>query len=214
MTPAPAAKQAQLRSDPVLEVTGVPAAELLRRVQDVREGRGPDLVRPAARGPERIRHHRLVDFGDGTDEDFVEAVHLVLLGRRPTEPEVVRRLDSLRAGRSRFELVVRLALCQEGRRRADVLPVRGLGLPAIAVLARAYDIADRSQVLGGATRRAHPLVVRTVVGVRTTPPALRRLVRTGALLAGSAAVLARGRGLQTEVRRLRAQLADATGEGT
>jgi hypothetical protein len=145
------------RTDPVFEVTGVAAAEVVRRCVQTRGSHGSAPRRairqrvPTARVSARSGW-RLLDFADLGDGDFVRDAHRVLLGRGASPADVDRRLGELRAGSSRLEIVVRLALCPEGRRAARP-PVRGIGLPALAATARLTEALKASPLLGASAGR-------------------------------------------------------------
>jgi hypothetical protein len=124
-----------LGNDVILEVCGVPAADILARCARRRGMRRTGTIPvplPAtfATGYDSSRKWSLIDLGDGTPEEFVEAVHLALLRRSPYQSERVRRMAQLNAGRTRFEIIVRIAASVEGR---QVLrpAVTGVGLPVL-----------------------------------------------------------------------------------
>lgn len=201
---------AQVRNmecDPVFQVTGVPAREVLARIAAVRvETTTADLLRCgpgavfAAASPARVR---LLDLADGTNEDFVQRVHQVLLGRGATDPERQRRLAELAAGGSRMELVVRLALCEEGRRRRSH-PVSGLGLPALIGLGHRVERLAGRPALAAWGDRVVP-VARVAVSARarrTTGLALR----AGAVAAGVTAASWRRRRVQATIGALSQEL--------
>jgi hypothetical protein len=122
---------------------------------------------------------RLLDFADLGPADFVREAHRVLLGRSASPADLERRLGELRAGSSRMELVVRLALCPEGR-RARRPPVRGVGLPALAASGAAIETLRASSTVGRATARGER--VARLVLARRHGPRSARLVVAGAVL--------------------------------
>lgn len=199
--------------DPVLEVTGVAAVEILRRCAERRAELGlgagaggipmaqivmPDLPARAA--------WRLVDLSEGGNEEFVVAAHLALLGRKPFHSEFLRRMRELSAGRRRLEIIGRLAVSREGRRTARP-PVSGLALPVLVGLARGADrmlpvvmppltYAARA----GRLVRARGLDrARRIYGVTLRMPVLGGMAET-------LVVLTRLRRLRREVMELRAEI--------
>lgn len=144
-------------TDAVFEVTGVTASEILRRcamLRAARAGGGP-VPRPGwpfAVNAERPTW-RLVDFADGSEVEFVWAAYASLLCRVPSEAETTERVGDLRAGCSRFQIAMRLALSPEGR-AARNRRVSGIALPAIVAAGRALDLATRVRPLGTALMRA------------------------------------------------------------
>lgn len=186
--------------DPVLEVTGVPAAVVLGRIAARRRGiTVPTHSATAGSHPAR----RLADFGDGTNEQFVRDVHQLLLGRSPTDGERERRLSELAAGATRLELIVRLALCEEGR-----LPrgrtVGGVGLPALLAAGRSVERASQRPALSAVSGR-----VVSVVRCATSPRgrrATRLLVKGGVVVAGVTVIGSRRRRARTRVAELSAQV--------
>jgi hypothetical protein len=88
-------------------------------------------------------------------------------------------------------IVVRLALCPEGR-RARRPPVRGIGLPALAATAAAIEVLKERRVLGPAAGRGER-VARTVLAQQAFPRPTK-LLAVAAALAG-VAVAARRSGL-------------------
>jgi hypothetical protein len=141
--------------DPVLEVAGVSAAEILSRCSDLRrEPRGAARRKPRRSDAGVSKSDwRLLDFADLSDEDFVQAAHRILLGRRSSPFELDRRLGEMRAGSSRMRILVRLALSPEGRRAARPR-VRGVGLQSLFTAAGAIEAASSNRALGPAIRRA------------------------------------------------------------
>jgi hypothetical protein len=85
---------------------------------------------------------RLLDFGDGSPEEFIDAVHLALLRRRPYANEAGRRIAQLRSGRTRLEIILRLTLSAEGRRLKQP-SVAGIGLPALLRVIRGLEYLAR-----------------------------------------------------------------------
>jgi hypothetical protein len=185
--------------DPVLDVAGIAAAELIARIEQIRGGERPGVGRLP------IRLHVgasltvsaglpvgglcLLDLADLSDADFVWQAHRVLLGRAPSSAEVDRRLGDLRTRSSRLGLVVRLGLSPEGR-RAQRSETRGIGLPALALVAGAIESAAslpilsrvaagserivRSSLNGAGSGMRRGVVSTTTVGVTI---AVRRRIR-------------------------------------
>jgi hypothetical protein len=119
-------------------------------------GRHPAAVRaysvPSWRGG---KAWRLLDLGDGSQEEFIAAAHLALLRRKPFADEAGRRIAQLRSGRTRLEIILRLAFSAEGRRIKQPR-VAGIGLPALLSLASALDRLAHSAIMAPilrATRR-------------------------------------------------------------
>lgn len=197
-----------VEQDVVLAVCGVPTDELLRRLQQTRSGAAGSA---ASQTPDNVDRWRLVDFGDGTDEQFVEAVHLALLRRSVTPAERERRLRDLAAGRRRVGLVVRLALCPEGRRRGPK-PTDGVVLPALVRVGGAVDMAASHSALGRVVAAARPTAALLLGG----SPRARRARRVGRALAEAGLVLVamRSRGHRRGLGDLGAQLADRTRSGS
>jgi hypothetical protein len=83
---------------------------------------------------------RFADLRAATDEDFVVSAHVAILGRPPYDPEFNRRLREVKGGKTRLEIIGRLALSRDGR-RAKRPRVAGVALPALLRLAR---LADRA----------------------------------------------------------------------
>ncbi len=137
--------------DPIREVTGLRAQEILERCRMLRIERHAGSAAPITsfaiapadgevRSPDRWRS---VDLGMVTDVEFVRAAHLALLGRSPYDTEVFRRTGDLRAGKTRMEIILRLVFSPEGR--GDAAPrVAGLLLPALVWLARRAGRAERT----------------------------------------------------------------------
>jgi hypothetical protein len=152
-------------SDPVLAVTGVAAADILRRCAEarIRLAGGVPIAAEPPRDEERLEitrtTWRLVDFGEGPDLEFVHAAHRAILGRPPYEPEIARRLADLRGGRSRMEILARLALSPEGRRIGQP-KVAGLVLPILVGAGRGYDRLASHPRVGDWFSRSRPHVGR------------------------------------------------------
>jgi hypothetical protein len=144
---------AQPLDDPVFEVVGIPAEEILRRCSERRREsrRGIRLPRRQV-GPAKDAW-RLLDFADLSDEDFVREAHRILLGRKASPSELERRLGELGHGSSRMQIVVRLALAPEGRRAARPR-VRGLGLRTLVAVGHAIEAADSRATLARAVTTA------------------------------------------------------------
>jgi hypothetical protein len=167
-------------SDPVLEVVGISAVEILARCGRIRNGQ-----RPSGRQlPIRLHSHRaplvsvapahddgwrLLDFADLSDVDFVWNAHRMLLGRSPSSAEVDRRVGDLHERSSRLGLIVRLGLSPEGR-RAQRSGTRGVVLPVLALCAGAIESAASLPVLdraaAGSERIVRSRLNRSVPGVR------------------------------------------------
>jgi hypothetical protein len=179
--------RAHERPDPVLEVTGTAAADILRRCGEIRKSNGlvaarPMLQRTVARMRLRARGgRRLLDFADLGNADFVRDAHRVLLGRSASPADMDRRLRELGAGSTRMELVVRLALCPEGR-SAFRPPVRGIGLPALAATATAIEVMNGSAVLGRAVARGER-VSRAVLAQPASPRPTKLVVAAATVVA-------------------------------
>jgi hypothetical protein len=158
--------------DPVFEVTGIAAAEILRRCREIRGSDGSFAGRLSfQRAVSRMRTpahqgRRLLDFADVGDADFVRDAHRVLLGRSASPADLDRRLRELGAGSSRMEIVVRLALCPEGR-RARRPPVRGVGLPALAVTGAAIEVLKGNPLVGPVAGRGER-IARSILARRTS----------------------------------------------
>ena len=138
--------------DPILEVCGVRAGEILRRCSERRGRTG----------------WRLIDFADLSDERFVRQAHLVLLARLPSPTEEQRRIADLHLGSSRFEIVIRLALSPEGRALRD-RPLAGVILPVVAAGGRALQRATRMQGVGRVAQRLERSVSRGAREARVQP---------------------------------------------
>ena len=136
--------------DPVEAVTGVARGAILDRCAARRAGlpANPFLASPApaeADGrpplvfvdPDGVR---FVDLRAATDEDFVVSAHVAILGRPPYDPEFNHRLGEVRGGKTRLEIIGRLALSRDGRRTKRPR-VAGVALPALLRLVR---LADRA----------------------------------------------------------------------
>jgi len=180
-------------ADPILEVTGVAANEILRRCAALRaaaerDGMARWGVSPVEGNAGRTTW-RLVDFADVSDADFVQAAHVVLLGRLPGNAEAKRRTADLHAGCSRFEIVVRLALSPEGRRLRD-RKVSGIALPAIVAAGRGIEHAAGTWVFGAVVRRMEQALRQTFRADHGRTRSARRLVPAG-LLAGATVALVR-----------------------
>ncbi|MBX6747186.1 MAG: hypothetical protein IRY87_34590 [Acetobacteraceae bacterium] len=203
-------------ADPILEVTGVPAADILRRCAAQRTDGGTAVpvatVVPVATAPIEMPDlperdaWRLIDLSEGSNAEFVVAAHLALLGRRPYEREFARRLGELSAGRTRLEVIGRLALSREGRRTPRP-PVAGLALPMLVMLARGGDRILRlvMPVLGRASRIWRPIRMRGLERARRIYGATLRIPVLGGLTE-TLVVLTRLRRLRREVMELRAEI--------
>ena len=87
----------------------------------------------------------LADLRAASDEDFVVSAHLAILGRPPYDPEFDRRLREVQGGKTRIEIVGRLALSRDGR-RAKRPRAAGVALPALVRFARQQLLQDRDGV--------------------------------------------------------------------
>ena len=137
--------------DPVEAVTGVARGAILDRCAARHAGlpaspfSAPPPAPAAAGGrpppvlvdPDGVR---FVDLRAATDEDFVVSAHVAILGRPPYDPEFNRRLREVRGGKTRLEIIGRLALSRDGRRTKRPR-VAGVALPALLRLVR---LADRA----------------------------------------------------------------------
>jgi hypothetical protein len=160
----PAAVQHPNETDPIFEVVGVPAAEILRRCREIRGG-GRLHVRLRSAGS-AAESWRLLDFADISDKDFVFEAHRVLLGRTPSSSERERRLRELRNGSSRMQILVRLGLSPEGR-SAERRRVHGLGLRVLGLTARVIESAQANPALAR-TVRSGERAVRAALEKRAT----------------------------------------------
>ena len=138
-------------SDPVEAVTGVPRGAILDRCAARRAGLpvspfvlpiltasdGDGRPPPVRVDPDGVR---FADLRAANDEDFVVSAHVAILGRPPYDPEFNRRLREVKGGKTRLEIIGRLALSREGRRTKRPR-VAGVALPALLRLAR---LADRA----------------------------------------------------------------------
>ena len=140
--------------DPIYEVCGVSSADILVRCFRIsgRQFVGVQLPVALAQGGVGLQPlssrttWRLIDFGDGSRTEFVQAVYLCLLGRRPHEFEVAARMAQLDARGTRLGLILRLMLSGEGRRRTK-LPVAGVALPLISSCIRIAERMARAPVV-------------------------------------------------------------------
>lgn len=194
----------EAESDPILEVTGLSAADILKRCDQIRRHDRParlfSLGRPVVTAkPLSVPDGwRLLDFADLGDDDFVRQAHRVLLGRSPSPAETSRRLRELRE-RSRMELIVRLALSPEGRRRREA-EVRGFGLPALVRVGRAVEAANRHPALSRAGGRCERLTRSALSSSSTGGSASARLAMVAV---ASVAAVAVGRRRRSEPRSSR-----------
>jgi len=118
--------------DPILLVTGLPAAAIIERVQQVRKNPLPGEPRRRNFPP------RLIDLMRMSDFDFVNSAHSAILGRLPFRQERLRRLNELAARKRRIEIVARLMFSPEGRKAWP--KVRG---PVLAIMASAAALINR-----------------------------------------------------------------------
>ncbi|CAA9224412.1 MAG: hypothetical protein AVDCRST_MAG04-783 [uncultured Acetobacteraceae bacterium] len=143
-------------ADPVEAVTGVPRSAVLDRCAARRAGLpvSPFAPPPPAAPPRPPPVHvdpngvRFADLRAAGDEDFVVSAHVAILGRPPYDPEFNRRLREVRGGKTRLEIIGRLALSRDGRGTKRPR-VAGVVLPA---LLRAVRVADRAAGLLEGTR--------------------------------------------------------------
>jgi hypothetical protein len=135
--------------DPVEAVTGVARGAILERCAARRAGLpvNPFAPPPAEAAPLRQPTVQVdpdgVSFADlraANDEDFVVLAHVAILGRPPYDLEFNRRFREVRGGKTRLEIIGRLALSRDGR-RAKRTRVAGAALPALLRLSR---LADRA----------------------------------------------------------------------
>jgi hypothetical protein len=134
--------------DPVEAVTGVPRGAILERCIKRRAGLpvspfAPPPPEAAPRQPSVRVDPDGVSFADlraAGDEDFVVLAHVAILGRPPYDPEFNRRLREVQGGKTKLEIIGRLALSRDGR-RAKRPRVAGVALPSLLRLAR---LADRA----------------------------------------------------------------------
>jgi hypothetical protein len=153
--------------DPIFQVCGVSAGEILARCAQLRVlrrasgGAVGTLALPGLiNGPPSGRTvWRMVDFGDGSRSGFVQAAYFVLLGRLPYETEVMQRLTRLSAGGTRLEIILRLALSREGRRR-EQHPVSGVLLPMILGFIRIAERIARAPLIAPTQRAFRARITR------------------------------------------------------
>ena len=134
--------------DPVEAVTGVGRGAILDRCAARRAGLPvspfalPPPAAAARRPPVRVDPNgvRFADLRAAGDEDFVVSAHVAILGRPPYDPEFNRRLREVQGGKTRLEIIGRLALSREGRGTKRPR-VAGVALPALLRFAR---LADRA----------------------------------------------------------------------
>jgi FkbM family methyltransferase len=138
-------------ADPIFEVTGVPAAEILDRCAELR-ATGTSAAQTTAEPT-----WSLSDFTGVSDTEFVRAAHVILLGRLPGQAAATRRAAELEAGRSRFEILVRLALSPEGRRRHHQR-VSGPAMRSLVATGRGIERAARIPLLTTLVGRLERLV--------------------------------------------------------
>jgi hypothetical protein len=131
------------------QVCGVSAADILLRCAQIREkrsssGSARELPLQDATVVDVCGSPcwRLLDFGDGSREEFICAIHLALLRRKPYANEAGRRIAQLRSGRTRLEIILRLALSAEGRRLKQP-SVAGIVLPALLRVVRGLEYMAR-----------------------------------------------------------------------
>jgi hypothetical protein len=146
------------RGDWIGEVCGIAAADILLRCAQIRAMRSrsstatqlarPDVTMADVGGGTRWR---LLDFGDGSREEFIDAVHLVLLRRKPYANEAGRRIAQLRSGRTRLEIILRLATSAEGRRLKQP-SVAGFGFPVLLRVIRGLEYMARLPIFAPALR--------------------------------------------------------------
>ena len=172
---------ARAGQDPILDIAGVSAVEILTRCEEIRHGgraRG-SVVRRHAAVTAPPAGWRLLDLADLSDADFVWEAHHLLLGRSPSPAEADRRLGDLSHRSSRMETIVRLALSPEGRRGSH-LPTVGVGLPALAAAAGAIEAAKANPLLAGAARLGEHAARSAFASEASRRLSARRLATTAA----------------------------------
>jgi hypothetical protein len=159
--------------DPVEAVTGVARGAILDRCAARRAGLPVNpFTLPAAASsrppppPVRVDPEgvRFADLRAADDEEFVVSAFVGILGRPPYDPEYDRRLREVRGGKTRLEIIGRLALSRDGR-RAKRPRVRGVVLPALLRFARLFDRAvERPAAARGLSRLRAALARAKAVG--------------------------------------------------
>jgi len=196
------------RDDPIFEVTGVPAAEILERCRQRRAvptggvvsngGALADLASSPVPKPRR-RAWRLSQFSQGSNLEFVQLAHLAFLNRPATSKEVAKRLRQLSSGKSRLGVIARLMLLPESC--AQDLKLRGFVLKALRAYAHfSYKpsnnepSSDRAKPVAIATTSAKDLsVAHEILSKFKAIPKIGRMQREIKQLKG-------------EVRQLRARI--------
>lgn len=156
------------RDDPIFEVTGVPAAEILERCRQRRAvptggvvsngGALADLASsPVPKS--RRRAWRLSQFSQGSNLEFVQLAHLALLNRPATSKEVTKRLRQLSSGKSRLGVIARLMRLPESCEQD--LKLRGVVLKALRAYARFSYKPVKIEPSG---ERAKPVAIATTSG--------------------------------------------------
>jgi hypothetical protein len=105
-----------------------------------------------------------LDFSMPDDSEFVRQVYTGLLGRASAPGEFDRRMRDIMHGATRAEIVLRIMLSPEGRRRRQ--SVRGVVLRSMAMLGRILDhVRPQSAISGEA-----PSMVEQRPAASTPPP--------------------------------------------
>jgi hypothetical protein len=112
----------------------VAAEKLLERVAAERNGRSLTVI---LQDVTRSRAWSFLDFSMDDDVEFVQQAHFGLLDRPPCSAELDRHLSNIAHGATRAEILLRVMLSPEGRRRRPT--VRGVLLPAFLFAATSLD---------------------------------------------------------------------------
>lgn len=204
------------RSDPIMNICGISAGQMLDRIAVRRY----ELEHGVSAGqPLAVRSGfanlaladsphvwGFLDFSMPDDSEFVRQVHAGLLGRPPAPGEFDRRMRDIMHGATRLEIVLRIMLSPEGRRRRQ--PVRGGVLRSMSMLGRILDHVRPQSALSGEA----PIMVEYLPAAGTPPPSARmgqlrntyRLVRKIPLIGVVAECIVD----LTHLRRLRYELID------
>lgn len=127
------------KQDPILEVTGVSAVEILNRCTRIRAA---NVETPRLRTllkDELVSNHgkkkswKLSQFSKGNNEEFVRLAYIALFGRPATEKEITKRIRQLSSG-TRLGILARLLSSPESRRYNP--KVRGVMLKSLKKLSR------------------------------------------------------------------------------
>lgn len=149
--------------DPIREVAGVSAAEILARCARIRGvtagssegsafhgfvlGRMTEVVEGSQQKVWRLSH-----FTDGSNEDFVRLAHVALLGRPATEKEIGKRLNQLSSGGTRLGILTRLLFSRECRKYNP--RVSGFLFLSLKNLARYGQKIGKKMPIGGTVRKS------------------------------------------------------------